>query len=75
MSFSLSLLNNLSAFEEHILKNVKQAVLIKTEIEQKLLNGEFKGEKGDDYVLTSEDKNEITNQVLQYFIDVSEVAQ
>ncbi len=69
------LLNNLSAFEEHILTNVKQAVLLRQEIEEKLLNGEFKGEKGDNYTLTTDDKNEITNMVLASFTDVSEVAQ
>lgn len=59
------LLNNLSAFEEHVLKNVKEASLIKQEIEQKLANGEFKGEKGekgekgDSYILTDADKQEI----------------
>jgi hypothetical protein len=35
----------------------------------------IQGEKGDDYVLTSADKNEIADIMLQYFVDVSEVGQ
>ena len=34
-----------------------------------------KGEPGNDYVLTEADKNEITNMVLQNFVNVSEVGQ
>lgn len=45
------------------------------DVEEKLANGEFKGEKGDDYVLTKADKEEIANMVKADFVDVSEVGQ
>lgn len=35
----------------------------------------IQGEKGEDYILTSADKTEIADIVLQYFVDVSEVGQ
>lgn len=41
-------------------------------IEEKLASGEF---KGDDYILTKEDKNEIADIVQKMFVDVSEVGR
>ncbi len=75
-------LTNLSAFEENILKSVQEAkgYSVNAEstlniIEEKLASGEFKGDKGDAYVLTSTDIEEIANIVKEDFVDVSEVAQ
>ncbi len=53
------LISNLSAFEEHILKNVKECSSIKQQMENKL----------------NSDINEIAELVKQEFIDVSEVAK
>ncbi len=70
-----NVISNLSQFEEHMLEKVKEAKDCVTLIEEKLESGEFKGEKGDSYVLTDEDKNDIKNMVLLSFTDVSEVGQ
>lgn len=53
--------NSLSAMEDKLRKDLE--------------DGAFKGEKGDAYVLTDADINEIADIVKQEFIDVSEVAQ
>ena len=53
------LLNNLSAYEEHILNKVKECAEIKKQMENKL----------------NSDINEIADLVKQVFVDVSEVAK
>ena len=73
--FNDSVINNLSRFEEYMLKKVKEAKDCVDLIREKLENGEFKGEKGDDYILTQEDKDNIKNMVLLSFTDVSEVGK
>lgn len=70
-----NVIDNLSQFEEYMLTKVKEAKDCVTLIEEKLASGEFKGEKGDDYTLTEEDKNDIKNMVLLNFTDVSEVGK
>lgn len=36
-------------------------------------NGDFKGEPGDDYILTEQDKRDIVNIIVQEFTNVAEV--
>ena len=53
-------------------------IAVENALEEAKNSGEFKGEKGekgDDYTLTSADKTEIADIVLQYFVDVSEAGQ
>ncbi len=70
-----SVIKNLSQFEEYMLKKVQEAKDCVELIREKLASGEFKGEKGEDYTLTQEDKNDIKNMVLLSFADVSEVGR
>ncbi len=72
----------LSAYEQFMLKTVEEVngvfentKAVCDEIEEMLIKGELKGERGDDYVLTEADKNEIADIVEAMFVDVSEVGR
>lgn len=65
---------------ENALKKAKESGDFKGDKGEKGDRGEqgeqgIQGEKGDDYILTSADKNEIADIVLHSFINVSEVGQ